>query len=236
MGDNRIVNGNFAINQRGYVSNTALPASPVTAAYGHDRWKAGAAGCTYTFVSTVPDTTVTVTVGTLTQIIEGGVIEGGVYVLSWTGTAQARVWQGTPAGSYAASPVVTASLTAGANTTVEFNTGSVGKVKLEIGNIATPFNRQSLAKSTADCMRYYWASGILIASGYGAAGAGLLITFSFPVQMRAAPTVVLTSINYSNSSTLTSTSQYGGCFNVQNIVTALGSANATFQALANAEL
>ena len=28
-------------------------------------------------------------------------------------------------------------------------------VKLEIGSVATPFNRQSLAKSMADCQRYY---------------------------------------------------------------------------------
>ena len=28
-------------------------------------------------------------------------------------------------------------------------------VKLEIGSVATPFNRQSLAKSLADCQRYF---------------------------------------------------------------------------------
>ena len=28
-------------------------------------------------------------------------------------------------------------------------------VKLEVGSVATPFNRQSLAKSMADCERYY---------------------------------------------------------------------------------
>ena len=28
-------------------------------------------------------------------------------------------------------------------------------VKLEIGSVATPFNRQSLTKSMADCQRYY---------------------------------------------------------------------------------
>ena len=31
-------------------------------------------------------------------------------------------------------------------------------VKLEIGSVATPFNRQSLTKSHADCQRYYFAS------------------------------------------------------------------------------
>lgn len=34
-------------------------------------------------------------------------------------------------------------------------TWSISNVKLEIGSVATPFNRQSLAKSMADCQRYY---------------------------------------------------------------------------------
>jgi hypothetical protein len=151
MGDNRIINGAFAVNQRGYTTGTALAA----AAYGHDRWKAGASGCTYTFTAALPDTTITITAGTLTQIIEAGMIEGGVYTLSWTGTAQARVYQGTPTGSYAASPVTTAALPAGVNTVVEFNAGTLTKAKLEIGSVATPYNRQSLAKSLADCQRYF---------------------------------------------------------------------------------
>src|SRR4029077_17532619 len=29
-------------------------------------------------------------------------------------------------------------------------------VKLEVGSIATPYNRQTMAKSLADCQRYYW--------------------------------------------------------------------------------
>ena len=120
LGDNRIINGNFAVNQRAYVSGTALAA----AAYGIDRWKAGAGGCTYTFTAALPDTTITITANTLTQIIEAGMIEGGVYTLSWTGKAQARVYQGTPTGAYAASPIVTASCPLAINTITEFNTGT----------------------------------------------------------------------------------------------------------------
>jgi hypothetical protein len=235
--DNRIINGNFAINQRVYASGTALPAAPVTAAYGHDRWKAGASGCTYTFTAAVPDTTVTITVGTLTQIIEAGMIEGGVYTLSWTGTAQARVYQGTPTGSYAASPVTTASLSAGANTTVEFNAGTVTRVKLEIGNVPTPYNRQSLAKSTADCQRYYCASGILLLAGYNAAGGSVFETYEFPVQMRAAPTIpAFVGSTLSNCSALAVSTTYIGNANINATVTATGAALAQFQMLASAEL
>ena len=41
-------------------------------------------------------------------------------------------------------------------------------VKLEIGSIATPFNRKSLAERLADCQRYYQHDrGIISVSGCG---------------------------------------------------------------------
>ena len=212
LGDNRIINGNFAINQRGYVSGTALPASPTVAnGYGHDRWKAGAGGCTYTFTATVPDTTITITANTLTQIIEAGMIEGGVYTLSWTGTAQARVYQGTPTGSYAASPITTASLPAGVNTIVEFNAGTVVRVKFESGIIATPYPRQSLAKSMADCQRYYQqlsAASVIFMSGYGTGAATAYFPIQLPVYMRAAPTAVYVSPVYANCSAVSANTSF----------------------------
>ena len=120
-------NGGFAINQRTYVSGTALAA----AAFGHDRWKAGAGGATYTFTpSGNPATTVTITAGTLQQVVEGAAILGGTYTLSWTGTAQGRVG----AGAYAASPVTASGIVASANTTIEFNAGTLGRVKFESGS------------------------------------------------------------------------------------------------------
>lgn len=66
---NRIIDGGFIINQRGYTSGTSLSAG----SYGHDRWKAGSGGGTYTFTqgSLGVNTTVTITAGTLVQVIEG---------------------------------------------------------------------------------------------------------------------------------------------------------------------
>ena len=62
-------------------------------------------------------------------------------------------------------------------------------VKLEIGSVATPFNRQSLAKSMADCQRYY-QTAIFSIGGYSPATA---VTVSSAVTlstwMRATPTV-----------------------------------------------
>ena len=81
-------------------------------------------------------------------------------------------------------------------------------VKLEIGTIATPFNRQSLAKSMADCQRYFCTSysgnspgtpsatnGNVniytqgLASGTNSAGMNIY----FPVAMRAIPTLTIYS-------------------------------------------
>ena len=237
LGDNRIINGNFAVNQRGYVSGTALPASPTVAnGYGHDRWKAGAGGCTYTFTAALPDTTITITANTLTQIIEAGMIEGGVYTLSWTGTAQARVYQGTPTGTYAASPIVTASLTAGTNTIVEFNTGSVGRVKFENGAVATPYNRQSLAKNLADCQRYYQVNHLYMVLYNGGASQPFGYETAFKATMRGAPTVTAVSPSYSNSSGITVGSITTDSVALYVTATAVGVANFSSYSVANAEL
>ena len=65
---------------------------------------------------------------------------------------------------------------------------SITGVKLEIGSVATPFNRQSLAKSQADCERYFRWIGFNM--NFYASIAGLVqqqgVFFS---AMRAAPTI-----------------------------------------------
>ena len=64
-------------------------------------------------------------------------------------------------------------------------------VKLEIGSVATPFNRQSLAKSMADCQRYYQGgSTIIVWQGATVNGVlqGAMVQLS-PI-LRATPTVV----------------------------------------------
>ena len=76
-------------------------------------------------------------------------------------------------------------------------------VKLEIGSVATPYNRQSLAKSMADCQRYYLALIQMFVAGYaGYAGAPAYTTVTFPASMRATPTIAFSSQTYSNASAL----------------------------------
>jgi len=146
---NRIIDGGFTINQRGYTSGTSLSSG----SYGHDRWKGGASGGTYTFTqgSTGVNTTITITAGSIIQVIEGANLpEGGTYVLSWTGTAQGKIGS----GSFGASGI-TGTITAGTNTNIEFNTGTCGNVQLEVGSTATSFDYRPYGTELALCQRYY---------------------------------------------------------------------------------
>jgi hypothetical protein len=184
---NRIIDGGFTINQRGYVSNTSLSSG----VYAHDRWKAGSSGCTYTFTqgSLGVPTTITITAGSLIQVIEGcNLPEGGTYVLSWTGTAQGRL----NGGSYGASGSVTVTgWTAGTNLNVEFNTGTVGKVQLEKGSTATSFDYRPYGTEWTMCQRYFERGGSSVNSSWHLMG--------FKVTKRATPTMVYLGTAYTGA-------------------------------------
>jgi hypothetical protein len=187
---NRIINGNFAINQRAKSGTVTLAAG----AYGHDRWKAGAAGCTYTFATSGIDAVITITAGSLMQVIEDKNVEGGVYCLSHAGTAQARIAINGAAtsGSYAnatlATPLLAASATANQSVTVEFATGTVSRAQLEPGTTDTPFERRPYGVEIGLCQQYY--QNFLVSGRFPASAAAQ--TLSVPVtwqsSMRAAPT------------------------------------------------
>lgn len=196
---NKIIDGGFIINQRGYVSGTALSAG----SYGHDRWKAGAGGGTYTFTQGAlgVNTTITITAGTVVQVIEGcNLPEGGTYVLSWTGTAQGRL----NGGAYGSSGTVTVTgWVAGTNLNVEFSTGTLGSVQLEKGSTASSYDHRPYGTELQLAQRYYTALGMATgytkfpttSGGIGNLSMGVLSTFTvsstvFPVQMRTSPTIV----------------------------------------------
>ena len=188
---NRIIDGGFTINQRGYVSGTSLSSG----SYGHDRWKGGASGGTYTFTqaSAGVNTTITITAGSIIQVIEGANLpEGGTYVLSWTGTAQGKIGS----GSFGASGI-TGTITAGTNTNIEFNTGTCGNVQLEVGSTATSFDYLDYGRSLIQCQRYFVrlinGNGQELGSGWNYDSSQLSGLLYAPVSMRATPSIISSS-------------------------------------------
>jgi hypothetical protein len=184
---NAIINGNFGINQRGVSGTVTLSAGD----YGHDRWKAGASGCTYTFATSNNVTTIDISAGSLIQVIEGINLESGTYTLSWTGTAQGKIG----AGSYGNSGI-TGTATGGTNLDIEFDTGTVSLVQFELGTVVTPFERRPFGTELALCQRYAWKYGGEVSDKY-LAGTGLFFNVDTiycgpiqnPVTMRATPSM-----------------------------------------------
>lgn len=186
----RTLNGNFDVNQRAVTGTVTLAAG----AYGHDGWKAGSSGCTYTFATANGITTLTISAGSLQQVIEGALLGSGTYCLSWTGTAQGKI----AAGSYSASGV-TASVTGGANLTIEFNTGTLSLVQLELGTLPTPFEWRPASIELLLAQRYFRRVGYFQPAA-ASLGIGRCVSTTtgyvplvFGLPMRAIPVVTVSS-------------------------------------------
>jgi hypothetical protein len=139
---NKLINPLFSVNQLGKSGTVTLAAGE----YGHDGWKAGASGCTYTFSASEGVTTLTISAGSLKQVVIGADLLSGTYKLTWTGTAQGKIG----AGSYS-STGVTGAVTGGSNLTIEFNTGTLSKPQLEFGSVASLFEHRFLAQEEILC-------------------------------------------------------------------------------------
>jgi hypothetical protein len=206
---NLLLNSNFALNQRAYVSGDNLSSGT----YGFDRWKSNYTNTTLTFTASTQGQSITINAsGGLQQVIEQGLVPAGTYTLSWTGTATARVYNsgGTPP-SYAASPV-TFTADGTANVIVEFTasaaTKTLSKVQFNAGTsttwaLATP----TLQTELAACQRYYFritagADNYVPLTNIGGATSTTATTntLQLPVTLRAAAS----SIEYANLSV------YGG--------------------------
>ncbi len=183
--ENYVDNSGFTINQRSYASGTALAAGT----YGLDRWKAGASGCTLTFTASPASTVVTITAGTLQQVIEGLSQINSSYTLSWIGSATGRI----NAGAYTASPI-TFTGAPNTNVTIEFQGGTLGQVLLQLGTQATLWQPQPPMIELARCQRFYqYCYANYSAAGVSGTAFTASTTFMFRVEMRAAPTITIIS-------------------------------------------
>ncbi|QIM48997.1 hypothetical protein G9Q38_07285 [Pusillimonas sp. DMV24BSW_D] len=225
---NKIINGNPVINQRGVSGTVTLAAGE----YGHDRWKAGSGGCTYTFNTVENITTITISSGTLMQIIEGVNLMSGQHVLSWQGTAQGRV----DSGSYGNSGEVLGTAVGGTNQAVEFSTGTLSLVQYESGTVPTLFEFRGFFEETL-CFRYSE-----LVNGYAISTLGEVSIVEFKAKKRGTPSysgLVLSSGSGAVFSAVPNTSvatasNPQGCYGI--IQSAVNSVQAYFRLFIDAEL
>ncbi|MFL9999313.1 hypothetical protein, partial [Paraburkholderia sediminicola] len=188
--ENLVLNGNFAVNQRQYQQGAA--GSLGSSVYRHDGWRDG----TYTFAQ-VPgtdprDTTVTITGSTpLRQVIDGTVVAGGTYTLSWTGSALGRLSVGAnnaPSGIAQPSPITVNNVQWGAGFQLDFQPGgTLGQVQLTRGATPLPFLRRSYEVELMRCYRkafviYASHSASVLGIGYVyGSGSNVILVGSFPI-------------------------------------------------------
>lgn len=180
---NLLINSNFSENKRAVAGTVTLAAG----AYGHDRWKAGASGCTYTFESSGGVTTLTITAGSLIQVIEGEQLQTGTHVLCWTGTAQGKIGSGSLSATG-----VTGSVTGGANLNIEFGTGTLSQPHFRRGSAVLSWSpyRGIYGGEKQACNRYTQKGPFSVRD----------ITLSWPIYMRAVPTVTGGGAGFSSGS------------------------------------
>lgn len=204
---NILINGDFSINQRVFAGG-----SLANGIYGHDRWKALGGTAVY---SVAGDHTVTLTSGTLAQIVEAPSLAGLAVTLSVEGLSGGSLAvdiEGQTGSIAAASgrSGVTLAVPSGStgNITVKLTptAGAVSfrNVKLEYGSVATQWQPRPIAQELLLCQRYFWKTyDVYTAPGtavYANSFAGRdvvdstvskeFLTARFPVAMRTTPTVI----------------------------------------------
>jgi hypothetical protein len=194
---NKIINGAFAVNQRGIVtgSNVAIAADQ----YFFDRWKAGAAGAIVRLDANGGGFTCTVQSGTIAQVIENvNIAQSGSYTLSHEGNATARIAKNGEAlsGAFVEASKTSSLTVTGQNDkttlTVEFSTGTVSQVMLEYGTKASSFEHKLYGAELLLCQRYYETGyGYYISTGSSGATVQRVQT-GFRTTKRVAPSTTLT--------------------------------------------
>jgi hypothetical protein len=180
---NLIINGNFAVNQRAYVSGTNTTGANQ---YTLDRWYVITSGQNITFTTSGNGRLVTAPAGGLGHVIIGASVAGGTYVINWTGTATCTV------DGAAKSKGATFTLTANTNATVIFSSGTVGEVQIEPGTVVTAFEPRPYELEKALCQATYRKSGV-VAAGTAVTSTQASLFFPFSPEMSGTPTMSVLS-------------------------------------------
>lgn len=187
---NLLINPNFMVNQRGYVSGTATTTANQ---YCHDRWRIPDSGQNVTFSTTNGVTTVTAPAGGYEQIIENINNIGGTFFLSNQGTATKTVSQSSDNVTYTTVPPNadgSYTVTGGKYIKINFANGTIIKPQFEQGIKATIFENRDYGLELNLCQRYYEFGryGILNIQ-YGTSSVGAVINFKN--IKRVTPTVTI---------------------------------------------
>ncbi len=185
VGKNLLINGNFTVNQREYVSAAA---TTVANQYTLDRWRVVTSGQNLAFAASGNGNQVTAPAGGIEQVIEGANVGGGQYVINWVGTATCTV------DGVAKTKGATFTLTANTNCTVKFIGGTVSQAQVEYGPAPTSFEHRPASLELALCQRYYEKSGTNPTWCGDAQNTGIYYYAVSMVPKRAAPTVVTADI------------------------------------------
>ncbi|QKV18708.1 hypothetical protein [Oricola thermophila] len=145
-GRNLLINPLGTINQRGYASGAATSGANE---YAIDRWRVVVSGQSMAFTVNNGYATIVAPAGGVEQVIDGGAILSGDYVLSWEGTATATV------NGNAVTNGGKVTLTGGSDVTVRFSGGTFAKPLLEPGDTPTDFDARHPAQELLLCQRYY---------------------------------------------------------------------------------
>ena len=210
--DNLLINGDFGINQRVFAGGS-LAAST----YGFDRWKADSGGAANVSVS---GQTVTLTSGTIVQVVEPSTA-GETSLASTTFTLSVDTLTGgnltVAIGSTSGTITAGSGRRSVALTTAAGDTGNISvkltpasgavtfkRAQLELGSFASGRISRPKGLELMLCQRYYAKSydetvapatvtnlGCYTCVSSGTAASGTIIQATYPVMMRAAPTVTI---------------------------------------------
>ncbi len=193
---NLVDNSNFTVCQRQLTSPVVLAAG----AFGHDRFKAGAGGCTYTFATVGANVVLTVTAGTLIHTVAEEDVEGGVYRFKHEGAAQTRIGVGgaAPAGAYSSGVKLNTGVNANQRIAVEFGVGTIDRVQWKASPLESTYAPPKLADTLFRC-EYFLPSGAFELND--AVGAGYVsitptnfnVAVKFRRTARTKPTTFLVS-------------------------------------------
>lgn len=190
---NMLINSDFKINQRAYVSGTN---TTVSNQYTLDRWRIPTSGQNVTFSGTNGVVTITAPASGIEQVIENVSNKGGEFTVYNQGTAVVTVSQSSDNVTYT---IVTPTngvynITGGNYIKVNFASGTVKLPTFKDGSVVDtvwhPYDGEFGGEVQA-CQRYYWSQGGGLYEQFGSGTCTSTycdLSVWLPVKMRIPPT------------------------------------------------